>query len=87
MPKTARVISFGKADGSQGVYVDETKVVGKQEAAIASLTDSSGGTANNTVQAIGGSYSQSEVANNFADVTAKINAILTVLRNHGLIAT
>lgn len=38
------------------------------------LTDSSGGTANTTVQAIGGTYSQSEVANNFADVAAAINA-------------
>jgi hypothetical protein len=39
----------------------------------AGLTDSSGGTANTTVQAIGGSYTQAEVANNFADVTAAIN--------------
>lgn len=54
-------------------------------AAIASLTDSSGGTANDTVQAIGGTYSQAEVANNFADVTAKINLILAALRNAGII--
>lgn len=58
-----------------------------QSTAIASLTDSSGGTANDTVQAIGGSYSQSEVANNFADVTAKVNAILAVLRARGFLAT
>jgi hypothetical protein len=47
---------------------------------ITALTDSSGGTANNTVQAIGGSFSQSEIANNFADVTAKINEIIAALR-------
>lgn len=46
---------------------------------ITVLTDSSGGTANNTVQAIGGSFSQSEIANNFADVTAKINEIIQYL--------
>lgn len=56
------------------------------QAAIVSLTDSSGGTANDTVQAIGGTYSQSEVANNFADVTAKINAILVALRAAGIVA-
>jgi hypothetical protein len=47
---------------------------------ITALTDSSGGTANNTVQAIGGVFSQSEIANNFADVTGKINEIIAALR-------
>lgn len=50
----------------------------------AALTDNSGGSANDTVQAIGGSYTQAEVANNFADVVAKINALradVTALRN------
>jgi hypothetical protein len=40
------------------------------------LTDSSGGTAADTVAAIGGSYSQSEVANAIASLTAKINHLL-----------
>lgn len=39
------------------------------------LTDSSGGTANTTVQAISGSYTQAEVANNFADLAAALNRI------------
>lgn len=41
----------------------------------AALTDNSGGTANTTVQAIGASFDQAEVANNFADVAAQINAL------------
>lgn len=58
---------------------------GTQASAIANLTDSSGGTANDTVQAVGGSYSQAEVANNFADLSAKINAILNAIRGAGII--
>ncbi|TXH42039.1 MAG: hypothetical protein E6Q97_36480 [Desulfurellales bacterium] len=41
---------------------------------VVGLTDSSGGTANTTIQAVGGTYSQSELANNFADIAANINA-------------
>lgn len=83
--------------------VDGTKVVGNQEAAITSLTDSTGGTANNTVQALTDPADAPlladnlrddlvanlipELRNNFADLTAKVNSIITVLRNHGLIAT
>lgn len=40
---------------------------------VLGLTDSSGGTANTTLQAIGGSYTQAEVANNFADLAAYAN--------------
>ena len=41
------------------------------------LTDSSGGTANTTLQAIGATYAQAEVANNFADVAAQLAKIRT----------
>ena len=47
----------------------------------AALTDSSGGTANTTVQAIGGVFSQSEIANNFADLAAQHNALLADVTN------
>jgi hypothetical protein len=69
-------------------YANDTPLlnVKTQSAAIVSLTDSSGGTANDTIQDLGAAYVEAEVANNFADVTAKINAILAVLRAHGLIA-
>lgn len=39
------------------------------------LTDSSGGTADATVAAIGTEFSQAEIANNFADLAAQVNAI------------
>lgn len=56
-------------------------------AAITSLTDSSGGTADDTIAAIGGTYSQAEVRNGFADLAAKVNAILARLRAAGIIDT
>lgn len=43
---------------------------------ITALTDNSGGVADNTLVAISAGYVQAEVANNFADVAAKINAII-----------
>lgn len=46
---------------------------------VAELTDSSGGTAADTIAAIGGTYSQTEVRNAVASLTAKINAILRQL--------
>jgi hypothetical protein len=65
------------------LVANELRLVLKS-AAITPLTDSSGGTANNTVQAIGGVFSQAEVANNFADVTAKINAVIAALQAAGI---
>lgn len=40
------------------------------------LTDSSGGTASDTLAAIEGSYTQATIANSFASLTAKINYLL-----------
>lgn len=54
--------------------------------AIADLTDSSGGTANDTVAAVSGSGVDADINNNFADLTAKINAILTALRANNIVA-
>lgn len=47
---------------------------------LTELTDSSGGTANDTVAAISGSFVQSEIANNFADIAAKVNAIVRQMK-------
>lgn len=44
--------------------------------AVTELTDSSGGTAADTIAAIGGTYSQTEVRNAVASLAAKVNAIL-----------
>lgn len=51
-----------------------------QPSAIVSLTDNSGGTAADTIAAIGGTYSQTEVRNAIASLAAKINAINTALQ-------
>jgi hypothetical protein len=43
---------------------------------ITTLTDSTGGTANNALESVGASYSQTVVRNNFADLAAKVNALI-----------
>ena len=93
---TTKLVSLDEDEFVMDAFTVDTNVVvgtGKklvcvpQESAISDLTDSSGGTANNTVEAIGSTYSQSEVRNNFADLSANVNDILAVLRTHKLIAT
>jgi hypothetical protein len=66
---------------------DPTKNAWATSAAIASLTDSSGGTADNTIAAIGATYSQAEVRDGLADLAAKVNAILAALRAAGIVAS
>jgi hypothetical protein len=44
--------------------------------ALAELTDSSGGSSATTIAAIGGSYSQTEIANAIASLTAQVNALI-----------
>lgn len=67
--------------------VSGTQVVTEQQTAIASLTDSSGGTADGTVAAVSGSGDDANINNNFAECAAKLDSILAMLRTHGLIAT
>jgi len=55
-------------------------------AAVTALTDSTGGTANDTLVAISGSGDDTNINNNFADLAAKVNAIRTALVNHGLLS-
>lgn len=47
-------------------------------AAYKPLTDSSGGTASNTIPAIGGTYVQADIRNAFASLTAKVNALIAL---------
>lgn len=47
--------------------------------AEALLTDNSGGTASDTIAAIGAAYDQAEVRNAVASLAAKVNAILAAL--------
>lgn len=51
--------------------------------AIVPLTDSSGGTASNTIAAIGGTYSQTEVRNAVASLAAKVNELAVQVRALG----
>jgi len=53
---------------------------GAQEAAITALTDNSGGTASDTIAAIGATYSQAQVRNAVASLAAKINALQAALK-------
>lgn len=53
--------------------------------AITSLTDSSGGTASNTLAAITGSYVEATIENTVASLAAKTNEILVALRSAGII--
>lgn len=57
------------------------------QSAIASLTDSTGGTADGTLADVTATPDQTIINNNFADLAAKVNAILAALRSIGLIAT
>lgn len=56
------IVSFEAAKGSVGL--------------ISELTDSSGGTADGTIAAVSGSGADANINNNFADLTAKLNAVL-----------
>lgn len=60
---------------------------GTQASAIANLTDNSGGTADDTIADVEATYTEATLANNFADLAAKVNAILAALRGAGIIAT
>ena len=55
------------------------------QTAVASLTDSSGGTASDTIAVIGGTYDQAEVRNAVASLAAKIEALQVLLRDAGLL--
>jgi len=54
-------------------------------AAIVSLTDSSGGTAGDTIVDVPATYTEATLANQLASLTAKVNAILTALRDADII--
>lgn len=78
----------GNVNAPSGVYeVSGTQVVGSQGAAIASLTNSTGGTTDGTLAAISGTAADADLNNNFSELHTKLDAVLSALRTHGLIAT
>jgi hypothetical protein len=56
-------------------------------ATIASLTDSSGGTAGDTIADVPGTYTEATLAAQLASLAAKVNLILARLRANKIIAT
>lgn len=63
-----------------GVRAPLLNASGTQPTAVVDLTDNSGGTSADTIAAIGGTYSQSEVANAIASLAAKINELNAALQ-------
>lgn len=53
--------------------------------AVTSLTDSSGGTASDTIAAIGVTYNQDRVRDAVASLAAKVEALTVALRTAGVI--
>ena len=69
--------------------VDTVAPEGQKQAAIAALTDSTGGTADGTMSAVGATNSgdvSGTINNNFKELTVKLNLALAVLREYGMIA-
>lgn len=71
-----RVMSFV----STGIGMVEFDAGGSALGAITALTDSSGGTAADTIAAIGATYVQAEVRNAVASLAAKINALAAMVK-------
>jgi len=59
--------------------------VGKPLGKITPLTDSSGGTASDTLPAITGSYVEATIENTVASLAAKINEIIAAFEKRGMI--
>lgn len=57
---------------------------GQISPAITALTDSSGGTASDTLAAISGTYVQAEVRNSIASLAAKINSLRAAVQKAGI---
>ena len=58
-----------------------------QAARLNLLTDSTGGTASDVISNVGATFSQVTLNNNFASVTAKVDALIAALKRHGLMST
>lgn len=69
-----------KKEDSQLSDANDFPLIGAAQAAITSLTDSTTGTASDTLD-----DTTANTKDDLASLAAKINAILLVLRNHGLI--
>ena len=71
-------------DGTNVGFYGATPVA--QAANITALTDSTGGTANDTVAAVSGTGDDATINDNFADLIAKINGLRQIIDDLGLMA-
>ena len=58
-----------------------------QAARLNPLTDSTGGAASDAVANVGTAFSQATLNNNFASITAKVDAMIAALKRHGLMSS
>ncbi len=84
------VTANGNIATGTGLVVAGNQVVGAQQPNVLNLLDNSGGTADGTIAVItqvanAGSADLVPTQNAIADLAAKVNAILTALKAHGLI--
>jgi hypothetical protein len=85
----------GPASGTPVLAVDPTaQTIGffgvtaaSQAARLNLLTDSTGGTASDVVANVGTAFSQATLNNNFASITAKVDALIAALKRHGLMSS
>lgn len=75
----------GCVNSGTGYKVLGTQVVGEQQPLIDSLIDMTSGNVDGNVVEIIGSGDDTNINNNFAELSAKINDIIAVLEAHGLI--
>jgi hypothetical protein len=59
---------------------------GTRASAIVAHTYSTGGTADNTLADFGASFSQATLSSNFADLAAKVNALIAAVHGAGITA-
>lgn len=70
-----------------GIIAPTLDADGAQPAAIVAITDNSGGTGTDTIAAIGGTYSQTEVRNAVASLAAKIEELRAAMEAAQIIAS
>ena len=58
-----------------------------QAPALIALTDNSTGAPSNSISDVGAAFSQVQIDNNFASLTAKVNAVVAALKRHGLMSS
>lgn len=63
-----------------GIVAPLLNASGTQPTAITDLTDNSGGTASDTIAAIGATYNQAQVQNAIASLAAKFNELNAALQ-------